>query len=212
MDPANPQVLYAALWAARVAPWEVRSGASIEIAGSGLYKSTDGGTNWRVLSKGLPGAGEGVARIGLAVAPSDPKRVYASVEADKKAGVYRSDDAGETWTLVNDDRRIGGRGPGAMGIAVTPDNPDEIYVANTTTWKSNDGGKTFVGWKGAPGGDDYQRIWINRANGQIIAQTFSHHPSISTWLCSPHKSHPDCPAPRQFPLHPDRVLRSGDRH
>src|SRR5207244_563046 len=90
-------------------------------------------------------------------------------EADKKAGVYRSDDAGETWTLVNDDRRIGGRGPGAMGIAVTPDNPDEIYVANTTTWKSNDGGKTFVGWKGAPGGDDYQRIWINRANGQIIA-------------------------------------------
>jgi len=169
MDPANPQVLYAALWAARVAPWEVRSGASIEIAGSGLYKSTDGGTNWKPLSKGLPGADEGVARIGLAVAPNNPRRIYASVEADKKAGVYRSDDAGETWTLVNDDRRIGGRGPGAMGIAVAPDNPDEIYVANTTTWKSTDGGKTFVGWKGAPGGDDYQRIWINRANGQIIA-------------------------------------------
>src|SRR6266404_5249417 len=140
MDPANPQVLYAALWAARVAPWEVRSGASIEIAGSGLYKSTDGGTNWKALSKGLPGAAEGAARIGLAVAPSDPKRVYASAEADKKAGVYRSDDAGETWTLVNDDRRIGGRGPGAMGIAVAPDNPDVIYVAKTTTWKSTDGG------------------------------------------------------------------------
>ena len=83
--------------------------------------------------------------------------------------MYRSDDAGETWTQVNGDRRIGGRGPGAMGIAVAPDNPDVVYVENTTTWKSTDGGKTFVGWKGAPGGDDYQRIWINRDNGQIIA-------------------------------------------
>jgi len=169
MDQTNPQVLYAALWAARVAPWEVRSGASIEIAGSGLYKSTDGGTTWKQLGQGLPGADEGLARIGLAIAPSDPKRVYASVEADKKAGVYRSADAGETWTLVNDDHRIGGRGPGAMGIAVAPDNPDVIYVANTAAWKSTDGGKTFVGWKGAPGGDDYQRIWINPDNGQIIA-------------------------------------------
>jgi photosystem II stability/assembly factor-like uncharacterized protein len=169
MDPSNPQVLYAALWAARVAPWEVRSGGSIDIAGSGTYKSTDGGTTWKPLTKGLPGAEEGVARIGLAIAPSDSNRIYASVEANKKAGVYRSDDGGETWTQVNDDRRIGGRGPGAMGIAVSPENPDVIYVANTTTWKSVDGGKTFVGWKGAPGGDDYQRIWVNRDNGQIIA-------------------------------------------
>jgi photosystem II stability/assembly factor-like uncharacterized protein len=169
MDPSNSQVLYAGLWAARVAPWEVRSGASIEIAGSGLYKSSDGGTTWNQLNKGLPSTEEGIARIGLAIAPSEPKRMYASVEADKRAGVYRSNDAGETWTLVNDDHRIGGRGPGAMGIAVAPDNPDVIFVANTTSWKSTDGGKTFVGWKGAPGGDDYQRIWINHDNGQIIA-------------------------------------------
>ena len=169
MDPANSQVLYAALWAARVAPWEVRSGGSIDIAGSGVYKSTDGGTTWKPLTRGLPGAEAGVARIGLAVAPNDSKRIYASVEASKKAGVYRSDDAGETWAQVNDDRRIGGRGPGAMGIAVSPENPDVIYVANTTTWKSTDGGRTFVGWKGAPGGDDYQLLWINRENGQIIA-------------------------------------------
>jgi photosystem II stability/assembly factor-like uncharacterized protein len=169
MDSSNSQVLYAALWAARVAPWEVRSGTSIEMAGSGLYKSIDAGTTWQPLTNGLPGADQGVARIGLAIAPSDTKRIYASVEADKKAGVYRSDDAGETWTQVNGDHRIGGRGPGAMGIAVAPDNPDVVYVENTTTWKSTDGGKTFVGWKGAPGGDDYQRIWINRDNGQIIA-------------------------------------------
>jgi photosystem II stability/assembly factor-like uncharacterized protein len=170
-DPANPQTIYAALWAARVAPWEARSGSSIYIAGSGLYKSTDGGDTWKPLTKGLPGANEGLGRIGIAVAPSDPKRIYVSVEAGNGGGVYRSDDAGESWKQVNGDHRIGGRGPGAMGIAVAPDNPDVIYVANTTTWKSTDGGKTFTGFKGAPGGDDYQRIWISKENPQIIALT-----------------------------------------
>ena len=170
MDPGNSQILFAALWAARVAPWEVRSGESFTIAGSGLYKSTDGGTTWRPITKGLPGAEEGLARIGIAIAPSNPKRMYLTAEAKRKAaGIYRSDDAGESWQSVNSDRRIGGRGPGAMGIAVAPDNSDTIYVANTTTWKSIDGGKTFVGWKGAPGGDDYQRIWISPENPQIIA-------------------------------------------
>ena len=179
MDPSNSQTLYAALWAGRVAPWEVRSGASINLAGSGLYKSADGGSTWNPLTKGLPGAAEGVARIGIAIAPRDAKIIYASVEADKKAGVYRSSDGGETWTQVNDDHRIGGRGPGAMGIAVSPDDSNVIYVENTTTWKSTDGGKTFAGWKGAPGGDDYQRIWINRDNGQIIALSSDQGATIS---------------------------------
>jgi photosystem II stability/assembly factor-like uncharacterized protein len=168
-DSANPRTIYAVLWAARVAPWEVRSGASIYMAGSGLFKSTDGGDTWKPLTKGLPGASEGLGRIGIAVAPGEPRRIYVTAEATKGAGVYRSDDAGESWKLMNSDRRIGGRGPGAMGIAVAPDNPDVIYVANTTTWKSTDGGKTFVGWKGAPGGDDYQRLWISIENPQIIA-------------------------------------------
>src|SRR6266852_5138309 len=169
-DPSNTQTIYAVLWAARVAPWEIRSGESLVAPGSGLYKSTDGGSNWRQLTKGLPSSDDGgLGRIGVAAAPSQPQRVYATVEAKKGAGVYRSDDAGESWKLINSDRRIGGRGPGAMGIAVAPDNPDVIYVANTTTWKSTDAGKTFVGFKGAPGGDDYQRIWISTENPQFIA-------------------------------------------
>jgi photosystem II stability/assembly factor-like uncharacterized protein len=169
-DPNNPQTIYAVLWAARVAPWEIRSGESFVAKGSGLYKSTDGGNTWRQLTKGLPSSDDGgLGRISIAVASTQPNRVYASVEAKKNAGVYRSDDAGESWQLINSDKRIGGRGPGAMGIAVSPDNPDLIYVANTTTWKSSDAGKTFVGFKGAPGGDDYQRIWISGENPDIIA-------------------------------------------
>src|SRR5438876_2381681 len=80
-DPANSQTIYAALWAARVAPWEVRSGASIYTAGSGLFKSTDGGSTWGPLTKGLPTAAEEVGRIGIAVSPSQPNRIYASIEA-----------------------------------------------------------------------------------------------------------------------------------
>ena len=169
MDPSNSQILYAALWAARVAPWEIRSGESFVIPGGGLYKSADGGTTWREISKGLPGSGDTIGRIGIAIAPSNPKRVYLTLEAQREPGIYRSDDGGESWQRVNEDHRIGGRGPGAMGITVSPDDPDTIYVANTTTWKSTDAGKTFTGFKGAPGGDDYQRIWINPTNAQTIA-------------------------------------------
>ena len=171
-DPTNSQTVFAVLWAARVAPWEIRSGESFVAAGSGLYKSTDGGSTWSQLTKGLPASSDGgLGRIGIAVAPSQPARMYATVEAKKDAGIYRSDDAGESWQQVNSDHRIGGRGPGSMGIAVSPDNPDVIYVANTTTWKSSDAGKSFVGFKGAPGGDDYQRIWISTENPDVIALT-----------------------------------------
>ena len=139
MDPSNSQVLFAALWAARVAPWEVRSGEYFVIPGSGLYKSMDGGTTWRPITKGLPTAEDGLSRIGIAIAPSNPKRMYLNVETEKeKAGTYRSDDSGESWQLVNSDHRIGGRCPGAMGFAVAPVNQDTIYVANSAAWKSLD--------------------------------------------------------------------------
>jgi photosystem II stability/assembly factor-like uncharacterized protein len=208
MDPSDPQVLYAALWAARVAPWEVRSGEYFIIPGSGLYKSTDGGSTWRPITQGLPTAEDGLSRIGIAIAPSNPKRVYLDVETKKnKAGVYRSDDAGESWQLVNGDHRIGGRGPGAMGIAVAPDNPDVIYVANTASWKSTDGGKTFIGWKGAPGGDDYQRIWISPENPQIIAISADQGAAISvnggdtwsSWYNQPTAQFYDVTTDNRFP-------------
>src|SRR6202795_1268057 len=172
LDPSNPRIVYAVLWAARVAPWEIRSGESFITAGSGLFKSTDGGDTLKPLTAALPGAQDGLGRIGIAVSTSQPNRLYASIEAKKgHAGIYGSDDTGESWTKVNDDHRIGGRGPGAMGIAVAPDNPDIVYVANTSSWKSTDGAKSFVGFKGAPGGDDYQRWWISKENPQIIALT-----------------------------------------
>ncbi len=208
MDPGDPQVLFAALWAARVAPWEVRSGEYFIVPGSGLYKSTDGGSTWRPITQGLPTADDQLSRIGIAIAPSNPKRMYLNVETKKdKAGVYRSDDAGESWRLVNSDHRIGGRGPGAMGIAVAPDNPDVLYVANTASWKSTDGGKTFVGWKGAPGGDDYQRIWISTENRQIIAISADQGAAISvnggdtwsSWYNQPTAQFYDVTTDNRFP-------------
>ncbi|HTP67675.1 MAG TPA: hypothetical protein VMJ35_02120 [Dongiaceae bacterium] len=208
MDPGNPQVLFAALWAARVAPWEVRSGESFLIPGSGFYKSTDGGTTWKQITEGLPTTEDGIARIGIAIAPSHPKRMYLNVETRKdKAGIYRSEDAGESWTLVNSDHRIGGRGPGAMGIAVATDNPDTIYVANTAAWKSTDAGKTFVGWKGAPGGDDYQRIWVSPDNPQVIAISADQGAAISvnggatwsTWYNQPTAQFYDVTTDTRFP-------------
>ncbi len=208
MDPSDPRILFAALWAARVAPWEVRSGESFVIPGSGLYKSTDGGSAWRQITRGVPAGEDGLGRIGIAIAPSNPKRMYLSLEANPgKGGVYRSDDAGESWQLVNSDHRIGGRGPGAMGIAVAPDDPDVLYVANTAAWKSNDGGKNFLGWKGAPGGDDYQRIWISAENPRMIAISADQGAAVSvnggetwsSWYNQPTAQFYDVTTDNRFP-------------
>jgi len=166
-DSSNSQVVYADMWAARQAPWEV--GGSFNGPGSGLFKSTNGGTTWKQLEGGLPTYEQGLGRIGFAIAPSDPKRMYALVDASAAyGGLYRSDDAGSNWQKVNNEARIYSRGSDFAGVRVDPQNADKIYVANTTTYRSDDAGKTFTGIKGAPGGDDYHTIWINPKNPQII--------------------------------------------
>jgi photosystem II stability/assembly factor-like uncharacterized protein len=166
-DPSNPDTIYVDLWAARQGPWE---NGAWHGAGSGLYKSTDAGKTWRQLTNGLPTIEEDLGRIGFAIAPSDPNRLYATVDAPSKGkgGIYRSDDAGESWRRVNDQLRLWGRGDDFAEVKVDPKNKDIVYVANTSTYRSTDGGQKFTAIKGAPGGDDYHTIWINPDNPQII--------------------------------------------
>jgi len=165
LDPSNPQIIYAALWEQRHGPWEnaVFAGSS-----NGVYKSIDGGTTWRQLSGGLP-EGESLGRAGLEVCAANPKRLYAIAGTTKETGgVYRSDDAGETWTRINDDDRLWGRPGDFNEVRADPKNADVVYIANVVTWKSVDGGKTFFALRGAPGGDDYHRLWINPNDTSII--------------------------------------------
>jgi len=165
IDPSNPDTIYAVLWQARQGPWE---NAAWIGPNSGLFKSTDGGSNWKQLTNGLPSAAEGLGRIGIEVSQGDPKRLYAVVGARKGGGIYRSDDAGETWRLMNTDDRLWGRDGDFNEIRSDPKNPDVVYVANVVTWKSADGAKTFGSFRGAPGGDDYHRVWINPDNPKTI--------------------------------------------
>ena len=165
IDPKNPNIVYADLWASRLGPWENGWWQGPE---SGLYKSTDGGTTWGKLTKGLPTYEQGLGRIGFCIAPSDPNRMYATVDAPELGGIYRSDDAGVSWVRMSGDERFWGRGSDFAEVKADPKNPDIVYSANIATWKSTDGGKTWSGFRGAPGGDDYHRIWINPNDPNII--------------------------------------------
>jgi photosystem II stability/assembly factor-like uncharacterized protein len=161
LDPNDARTLYATLWAARQPPWETTGGGSFSGKGtSGLFKSTDGGSTWKRLEGGWPTVAQGLSRMAVAVAPSDSKRVYAFATAPDKGGVYRSDDAGATWVYLNHTDRITERGDDLVTLAVDPRDRDVVYETNTTTYKSTDAGKTFVPLRGAPGGDDYQSVWI----------------------------------------------------
>ena len=158
-EPGRPRTVYAALWQTRRPPWNVYPPASGP--GGGLYKSTDGGDSWTPLTgHGLPGK---PGRIGIAVSPARPQRVFALVDA-MDGGLYRSDDAGKSWALMSGDRRIWQRGWYFGGITVDPVDADVVYVCNTAMYRSADGGKTFVPVKGAPGGDDYHQLWIDPAD------------------------------------------------
>ena len=167
IDPNHPNIVFATLWAARQGPWE--NGAWNGEA-SGLYKSTDGGTTWRKIDKGFPTTKEdGLGRIGFTIAQSNSTRMYATVDSEKKGGVYRSDDSGESWYLLTEDPRYWGRGSDFAEVKTDPTNENIVYSANVVMWKSVDGGKNWIGLKGAPGGDDYHRFWINPTNPKIIA-------------------------------------------
>ncbi|HCM75194.1 MAG TPA: glycoside hydrolase [Cytophagales bacterium] len=189
-DPTNPQVLYADMWEHQEGPWE---NAAFAGPNSGLYKSTDGGTTWRQLTNGLPGAAQGLGRIGFGIANSNSKRLYATVDARQNGGIYRSDDAGENWSLVTTDRRIWGRGGDFAEIKVHPKNPDIVFAGNVAAYKSTDGGKTWWSFKGAPGGDDYHRLWINPEHPDIMFFAVDQGATISvnggktwsTWLNQP---------------------------
>jgi photosystem II stability/assembly factor-like uncharacterized protein len=166
IDPANPDVMYASMWEVREGPWEDNN--EVNGTGGGLFKSSDGGTSWHPLTNGLP---KDLAQIYVAIAPSDPKRLYATLgTASGTLAVYRSDDAGENWSRATDDSRPSGRiGGGDLPVPrVDPKNPDVLYSASTVTMKSIDGGKTWSGFRGAPGGDDYQNLWINPNNPNTI--------------------------------------------
>src|SRR6201991_344228 len=165
IDPVNPQIVYADLWAGRQGPWE---NGSWNGPNSGLFKSTDGGTTWRPLTQGLPTTTQGLGRIGFCVAASDPNRLYATVDAGAYGGIYRSDDAGESWKKLNSDQRFWGRGDDFAEIKADPKNKDVVYTADVVVWKSMDGGLSWNAYRGAPGGDDYHRIWINPDNPQIL--------------------------------------------
>ena len=165
-DPTNPDIVYACLWEQRQGPWE--NGAWAGTTG-GIFKSIDGGTTWRQLSKGLPA--EGIVQADIAVAPSDANRIYATVANPQSVRIYRSDDAGDSWTQITTDNRPAGRiGGGDLPVpAVDPRNADTVIIASTVSYRSTDGGRTWIALRGAPGGDDYQRPWISPVDSKIIA-------------------------------------------
>lgn len=166
LDPNNRRTVYAVLWEARQGPWE---NGEFSGPGSGVFKSTDGGDRWKPIDKGLPTfADDGLGRIGITVAPSNPRRLFATVDARTNGGLYRSDDAGASWSRVNDDPRVTQRGSDFAEVKVHPNDPDTVFTASIVVWKSTDGGKHFEQIRGAPGGDDYHRIWINPRNPEIM--------------------------------------------
>jgi len=189
-DPAHPDVLFASLWQVRRHPWLDYFQPAVG-AGSGIVRSKDGGASWTpVGSAGLPAAPLG--RIELALSPgTEARRVWAAIEAPKGAGLYRSDDGGESWTLVNPDGGLASSY--TSGLTPDPKDPETIWAMGRSLSVSHDGGKTFRYAKGSPGGDDYHDLWIDpsdprrmiSAADQGAAITLNGGATWSSWYNQP---------------------------
>jgi photosystem II stability/assembly factor-like uncharacterized protein len=174
IDPSRPEVVYAALWQDRVGPWEDKN--RFQGTGGGLFKSTDGGTTWRKLTRGLP---ENTAQVNMTISATHPNTLYAIVGTNEPGeyssaaglGVFRSDDTGESWTRITSDPRPALRiGGGDLPIIrADPSNPDVVYSMGLVTMKSVDGGREWQPIRGAPGGDDYQNLWISPTSPDVLA-------------------------------------------
>ena len=171
-DPENPSILFAGLWQARRSPWGMDSGGP----GSGLYRSTDGGSTWKRLSgHGLP---DGIiGRIGVAVAYTNSNRVWALIEADK-GGLFRSEDGGENWTLVNSDRQYRQRAFYYTHVFADPRSPEGVYILNTGMYRSIDGGRTFRPIR-VPHGDNHG-LWIDPADPDRMIESNDGGANVST--------------------------------
>ncbi|HRX92720.1 MAG TPA: hypothetical protein P5158_01310 [Chitinophagaceae bacterium] len=187
MEPGNPTVFYAGTWRLLRTPYSLESGGE----GSGLWKSMDGGETWKNISsnKGLPKDVWGI--VGVAVAPSNPDKVYAIIE-NKKGGLFVSDDAGETWTLTSSDNNIRQRAWYYTKVFVDPGNENRVYCPNVSLMVSNDGGRTFNTRLRTPHGDHHD-LWIDPKNGErmIVADdggaqiSFDGGTNWSTYLNQP---------------------------
>lgn len=174
MDPNNASVLYAAMWQAQRMPWGLLSGG----AGSGIYKTSDGGEHWTNLShnQGLPQTVLG--RVGLSVSASHPNIVYAIIQS-KDGGVFRSEDAGATWTRVNSEWKLRQRAFYYMTIYADPKDPNTVYAPEVDAlWVSHDGGKTFTKLR-TPHGDNHV-VWINPNDTRILLEGNDGGATVST--------------------------------
>jgi photosystem II stability/assembly factor-like uncharacterized protein len=182
-DPSNPRILFASLWQTRRRPWSLTSGGPA----SALHVSHDGGDTWKSLNEnGLPKKPWG--RIGVAVAPSDGRRVYALIEAEK-GGLYVSNDSGEKWSLATEDRALRQRAWYYSTLTVDPSNPDVVWAPQVPLLKSIDGGKTFKRVGGAHHSDHHD-VWIDPKNPRRIIEANDGGVDISldggeTWFAPP---------------------------